>query len=119
MDWYFKVWRDWQNFSGRATRTEYWMFTLFNVVIIALISMIGVFIDTDIIDIVYSIAVFIPALAVTVRRLHDTGRSGWWLLLFLIPVIGFIILLVFYCQDSKPDNRYGRNPKIRESAAEY
>jgi len=81
--------------------------------------MIGAFIDTDIVEFVYSIAVFIPALAVTVRRLHDTGRSGWWLLLFLIPVIGFIVLLVFYCQDSKPDNQYGRNPKAQAEPSGY
>ncbi|MCD8552385.1 DUF805 domain-containing protein [Seleniivibrio sp.] len=111
MEWYLKVWRDWLDFKGRATRTEYWMFTLFNVVIMALISFIGYFIDTDLIDLLYSLAVIIPAFAVSIRRLHDTNRSAWWLLIMLVPVIGFIVLLVFYCQDSREDNQYGRNPK--------
>jgi uncharacterized membrane protein YhaH (DUF805 family) len=111
MEWYFKVWKDWQNFSGRATRTEYWTFTLYNLIIIAVIAGMNVVIDTDIIDLIYSLAVFVPALAVSVRRLHDTGRSGWWILIFIIPLIGFIVLVVFYCQDSRADNQYGKNPK--------
>ena len=65
-----------------------------------------------ILRIVYGLGVLLPSLAVGFRRLHDTNRSGWWLLLDLIPVIGAIVLLVFFCTDSNPgDNRYGQNPK--------
>jgi uncharacterized membrane protein YhaH (DUF805 family) len=69
---------------------------------------------------IYSLAVLIPSLAVGVRRLHDTGKSGWWLLLALIPVVGVIVLLVFMCQDSNPgQNQYGPNPKLREANATF
>ncbi|TJY41720.1 DUF805 domain-containing protein [Cohnella pontilimi] len=65
----------------------------------------------------YALAILLPSLAVSVRRLHDTGRSGWWLLIGLIPLIGAIILLVFTCQDSQPgDNRYGPNPRSGDNA---
>ncbi|MNZ89121.1 Inner membrane protein YhaI [compost metagenome] len=60
----------------------------------------------------YSLAILLPSLALVVRRLHDTGRSGWWVLIGFIPLIGFIVLLVFMCTDSDPDtNQYGPNPK--------
>ena len=58
-----------------------------------------------------SLALLLPSLAVAVRRLHDTGRSGWWILLGLIPIIGWIVLIIFFVQDSQPDNQYGSNPK--------
>lgn len=103
-------------FQRRARRKEYWMFTLFSVII----SLILVIIESLIglpqsLSTLYSLAVMLPGLGVFVRRMHDTGRSGWWILIGLIPLIGSIILLVFLCQDSAPDNDYGPNPKTEGS----
>lgn len=157
MKWYLKCWRQYADFSGRARRQEFWMFTLFNelvhllfgVLFVALpllfgvgtfagvqlsegagtnylseypvvpessscysstVFFIGVFIS--IIWLLYLLATIIPRLAVAVRRLHDTGNSGWMLLVGLIPLVGSIWLLVLYCQDSQPGpNAWGENPK--------
>ncbi len=121
MEYYLKVWKNYINFSGRARRTEYWMFVLFNV--LASIMLVGIDVAIGIIfglDYflffypLYAFAVFLPAFAVTVRRLHDTGVSGWMLLLGLIPFAGGIILLVFYLLDSQEGaNRFGPNPKAK------
>ena len=113
MDWYIRVWKKYAVFSGRATRSEYWYFVLINMVVsIILVSIDKNIADGDILYTIYSIAVIIPSLAVAARRLHDTDRIGWWQLILLIPVIGFIILVVFLVQDSNPyTNRYGPNPK--------
>ena len=106
-------------FSGRARRQEYWLFVLFNFLAStilkfiagALISMTGLAV-LAIIPLLYSLAVLIPGFAVLFRRLHDTGRSGWWWLLAFIPIIGWIVLIDFCCLDSQPgDNQYGPNPK--------
>ncbi|MBP1542210.1 MAG: DUF805 domain-containing protein [Prevotella sp.] len=89
-------------FSGRARRSEYWWWTLF--------SLLWAWIP--IVNILLGLIFFIPSIAVAVRRLHDTGRSGWWILLGIIPIIGGIVLLIFYCTDSQPgENQYGPNPK--------
>ncbi len=113
MNWYLEVLRNYAVFSGRARRTEYWMFALFNFIIAMALGIAeAVLGGPGFIGILYGLAVLIPALAVSVRRLHDTGRSGLWLLIGLIPLIGFIVLLVFMVQDSDPgQNQYGMNPK--------
>jgi uncharacterized membrane protein YhaH (DUF805 family) len=100
-------------FSGRARRTEYWMFFLFNLLIAIGIAIIEAVIGTGgILGIVFSLAMLVPGIAVTVRRLHDTERTGWWILISLIPFLGWIVLLVFMVLDSHPgDNAYGPNPK--------
>jgi uncharacterized membrane protein YhaH (DUF805 family) len=100
-------------FSGRARRKEYWMFVLINLIITFVLYLIeGLVGGPGILGGLYSLAVLIPAIAVGVRRLHDTNRSGWWLLIGLIPLIGTIVLLVFLVQDSQPgENQYGPNPK--------
>lgn len=119
MDWYLGVLKQYAVFKGRARRKEYWFFILFN--LIASLVLTGVDFMTGSLDAelgmgllsgLYSLAVLIPSLAVTVRRLHDTGRTGWWLLIGLIPLIGAIVLLVFMLLDSQPgDNEYGAHPK--------
>jgi uncharacterized membrane protein YhaH (DUF805 family) len=111
--WYVDVLKKYATFSGRARRQEYWMFTLISVVIsIVLMAVDAALGSMGAIGAVYSLAVLIPSLAVTVRRLHDTDRSGWWILIALIPLVGAIILLVFLASDSKPhDSAYGSNPK--------
>ena len=123
MNWYLEVLKKYAVFTGRARRKEYWYFVLFNVII----SIILAFVDEmtgsfsaefgmGLLGGIYSLAVFIPGLAVSVRRLHDTSRSGWWLLIIFIPVIGAIAILIFMVQDSKRGaNQYGANPK--EAAA--
>ncbi|MDQ0200766.1 DUF805 domain-containing protein [Neobacillus ginsengisoli] len=113
MHWYLGVVKNYVGFEGRARRQEYWMFFLFN----AIISIIFEILDkiahiSPLLSSLYSLAVLLPHLAVSFRRLHDTGKSGWWLLIGLIPIVGAIILIVFMCQDSQPDdNQYGPNPK--------
>lgn len=119
MNWYLKVLKEYANFNGRARRKEYWMFTLFNIIFggIAMIldSVFGIAIEGvgyGPLYGVYVLVLFIPGLAVAVRRLHDIGKSGWMLLIALIPVIGAIWILVLMVTDSNPgENLYGVNPK--------
>lgn len=113
MAWYLKVLKDYAVFTGRARRTEYWMFTLINFIICMVLFAIEAVIGTlGIITMLYGLAVLIPGLAVSIRRLHDTDRSGWWLLVGFIPVVGGLILLVLMVLDSTPgENRFGHNPK--------
>jgi len=133
MEWYLMVWKKYAEFDGRARRQEYWMFILFNLLaILALgaVGAIGIAISQKFGVILffpftlYWLAAIIPAIAVTVRRFHDTGRSGWLLLLFvglgIIPLVGLIsaiVQIVFLCQDSVPGtNEYGPNPKFPNMA---
>ncbi|WP_350433145.1 DUF805 domain-containing protein [Shewanella sp. H8] len=118
MDWYLKVLKQYFDFSGRARRKEYWMFVLISTIISILLTLVdmGVGLYSDIygaglLSSVYSLAILIPSLAVSVRRLHDTDHSGWWLLLICIPLLGALIILVVICFNSKDDNEYGPNPK--------
>ncbi|MBV7508948.1 DUF805 domain-containing protein [Bacillus sp. sid0103] len=113
MEWFMKVLKDYAIFSGRARRKEYWMFHLVNVVIgLVLVILSNISVLFAIITGLYYLAIFIPSLAVTVRRLHDTGKSGAWFLISFVPLVGGIILLIFTCTDSQPvDNQYGPNPK--------
>jgi len=113
MNWYLAVLKNYAGFEGRAHRTEYWMFALFNFLISLVIALIeGMLNIGQTLGILYALAVLIPSLAVTARRLHDTGRSGWMILICLIPIIGCIWLLVLACLDSQPGtNQYGPNPK--------
>jgi uncharacterized membrane protein YhaH (DUF805 family) len=119
MDWYIAVIKKYAVFSGRARRKEYWYFVLFNILISIGLSIIDAVLGTGnaetgtgLLSGIYSLAVLIPSLAVLVRRLHDTNRSGWWILIGLIPIIGWIVLLVFMVEDSNPgQNQYGANPK--------
>jgi uncharacterized membrane protein YhaH (DUF805 family) len=113
MNWYLEGLKKYAVFSGRDRRKAYWMFVLFNVIIAFVLGFIEVLVGgPGVVGALYSLAVVIPGIAVLVRRLHDTNRSGWWLLVVLIPLIGPIILLVFAVQDSQPSaNQYGPNPK--------
>ncbi len=106
------VFSNYATFSGRARRSEYWYFVLFNLIISVVLGLLAnVSSVFSIVSGLYSLAVLIPGLAVCVRRLHDTGKSGWFMFLVLIPIVGSIIILVFTCMDSVPDNQYGPNPK--------
>lgn len=107
------VFTQYVGFSGRARRSEYWWFCLANIIINSILSGLGRNIGLfSVLSGIYGLAVLLPALAVAVRRLHDIGKSGWWFLLNLIPLVGQIILIVWYCKDSEPgENQYGANPK--------
>ena len=113
MNWYLGCWKKYAEFSGRARRQEFWMFGLFNF----LAALVAGFLDGLLgtggaLYGLYYLAALIPTIAVTARRLHDTDRSGWWQLIGFIPLIGWVILLVFFCLDSQPgENRFGSNPK--------
>lgn len=113
MNWYVKVLSNYATFRGRARRTEYWMFFLFNIIASIILSIVESILSLDeLLTGLYSLFIFLPTLAVSARRLHDIGRSAWWLLIALVPLIGFIVLIVFHCMDSEEgENQYGPNPK--------
>ncbi|RZS99039.1 DUF805 domain-containing protein [Aquimarina brevivitae] len=125
LEYYLKVVRDnYANFEGRARRSEYWYFLLFNFLIyIALFILFGVFSAMDMPEIgmifmivyfLYALAMFIPGIAVAVRRLHDTGNSGWMYFVVLIPFIGGIWLLVLMATEGNMgENTYGPDPKLQ------
>lgn len=120
MEWYLKALRQYADFEGRARRKEYWMFTLFNLIFAILAMVIGGLLETGaVFYFIYVLATLIPNLSVSVRRLHDVGKSGWMYLVAIIPLVGFIWLLVLFVTDSQPgDNEYGPNPK-EENSGEY
>ena len=119
MKWFVKCMKQYADFGGRARRTEYWMFVLFNVIfaIVAMIldNILGLTIGDltyGVFYFLYGLTVLIPGLAVAVRRLHDIGKSGWMILITIIPLIGAIWLLVLLMTDSNPgENEYGHNRK--------
>jgi uncharacterized membrane protein YhaH (DUF805 family) len=125
MEWYLLVWKRYAEFNGRSRRKEYWMFALFNMLVALLVYIPAILLTLAkswtgmallVLFVVYTLAGFIPSLAVGVRRLHDTGKSGWWFLISLIPLAGGIIFLVFMVLDGNPGiNEYGPNPKLVES----
>jgi len=118
MYWYLKVLGNYTNFEGRARRKEYWFFVLINMIFTAVCSLldqsIGTFnyeTNTGTISSIYSLLVLIPSVAVAVRRLHDTNRRGWWLLLIFVPIAGWIILFVFLVlKGEEKMNRFGLSP---------
>ena len=112
MIWYLYVLVQYADFSGRARRTEFWMFILFNAIFAAVAAIVGQILGTELIASLYSLVLFVPSLAVAARRLHDIGKSGWMLLVGLIPVIGWIWLIVLYAKEGDHGvNQYGANPK--------
>lgn len=115
MDAVKNVFSNYAKFDGRARRSEYWYFFLFNMLVSIVISALAKVTGINAISYLgslYTLAAFIPGLAVAFRRLHDTGKSGWFLLFALIPLVGAILLIVWMAQDGKPgENQYGYNPK--------
>lgn len=113
MEWYLKVLKNYATFSGRARRKEYWMFVLFNTIVGFVLWILDIIIGTYfVLDGLYCLAIILPSLAVSVRRLHDIGKSGWWMFISLIPLIGGIWLLVLFVTDGTPgENTYGPSPK--------
>ncbi|MGR5275105.1 DUF805 domain-containing protein [Vibrio rotiferianus] len=120
-DWYYKVILNYTNFNGRARRQEYWYFTLVNVLVNLVMGIIdrviGSVMQMDnfgFFGVIYALFIMIPSIAVTVRRLHDSGRTGWWALIAFVPAIGILVLLYFLIQDSEEgSNQYGVSPKYQ------
>jgi uncharacterized membrane protein YhaH (DUF805 family) len=119
MKWYLLMLTRFNDFSGRSRRKEYWMAFLINIIISFVVGFIDGAIGSNlwggigVLSALYIIALLIPGIAVTVRRLHDTGRSGWLLLIAVIPIIGAIVLLVWLAADgNRGDNQYGPDPKM-------
>jgi uncharacterized membrane protein YhaH (DUF805 family) len=117
MSWYLEGLKKYADFNGRASRAEFWMFTLISLIISLFLFVIDRRImpgsGIQVLYTLYSLAVLVPSLAVSVRRLHDTGRSGWWVLVNVIPILGQIAYLAFLLQDSQTAaNQYGTSPKM-------
>ena len=123
MKWYLKCLKQYADFSGRARRKEYWMFFLCNLIIAFVLgfidSMLGWYsleYGIGILGGLYSLCLLIPGLAVSVRRLHDIGKSGWNFLFILIPLVGAIILLIWFCKEGeRRSNNWGADPKMGEA----
>lgn len=120
-DWYLRVLKNYAQFGGRARRKEYWFYMLFGILISiglgildGITGMMSYSAGMGALGSLYALGTFIPSLAVTARRLHDTDRSAWWMLIVLLPLVGAIILIVFLASDSQAtENQYGPNPKGR------
>jgi uncharacterized membrane protein YhaH (DUF805 family) len=127
MEWYLMVLKKYAEFNGRSRRREYWMFAFINAIIYCVLYGGGLAMATQrsssggvlmVLALIYALGTLVPGLAVGVRRLHDTNRSAWWLLISLIPLIGGVWLLVLLAMDGTPgDNQYGPNPKLTAPAA--
>ncbi len=107
MDYFIGALKKYADFTGRARRKEFWMFVLIYMIINIILAVLGL----GIISAIVALALLVPSISIGARRLHDTGRSGWWQLIYLIPLIGLIVMIVFLAQDSHDDNDYGVNPK--------
>ncbi|MBI1407067.1 MAG: DUF805 domain-containing protein [Caulobacter sp.] len=128
MDLMFAPFRKYVDFQGRARRSEYWLWVLFLVAVEVVLMVLAAMMNggdperfgpANILLLLFWLGTFLPTLAVAVRRLHDTDRSGWWLLIGLIPLIGGIVLLIFYVLDGTPGpNKFGPDPKGRGGDAE-
>lgn len=115
MNWYVKCIKQYVDFNGRARRKEYWMFFLLNCVFAIVANLLDLIVIPDGMDafnLLYSLFVLLPGLAVGARRLHDIGKSGYWLLIGFVPIVGVILLLVWACKEGeKNTNSYGSDPK--------
>jgi uncharacterized membrane protein YhaH (DUF805 family) len=118
MHWYLHVLRNYAEFNARARRSEYWNFALFN-----LLALIGLTLadytvyaatglGLGLLRLVYGLGIFIPAVAVSIRRLHDTDRSGWWLLLAFVPLVGLVLIWFMAQEGNAGTNRYGQDPRL-------
>ena len=112
MNGYLDAWKRYAQFSGRASLEAFWMFFLVNSVISLVFVLLEIFFQTTWqIEALYSLLIFLPMLSITVRRLHDTNRSAWWLLVVLVPAIGMLVLLVLLALPSEPDSDFGHYPQ--------
>jgi len=119
MNWYLGVLKKYAVFDGRARRKEYWFFFLFTIIVSVILAIIDNLTGTynskvgiGLLGGLYALGTLLPGIGVTIRRLHDTGRTGWWILIAFVPIVGVIILLIFMVLDGNPgENKYGPDPK--------
>ena len=116
MEYFVDALRRYADFHGRARRKEYWMFILIYMIFYILLAVVDGLLGSIWLTSLYSLALLIPGISIAARRLHDTGRSGWWQLLVLIPLLGAIVLIVFLVQDSEEgENQFGQSPKYLQN----
>ena len=112
--------KNYVNFNGRSRRSEYWWFVLFNIIIEIIIFILAKLITPNLIFLlsIYSLIIFLPGLGLAIRRLHDIGKSGWYIFIAFIPIVGIFILLYFFCLDSEnQSNEYGESPKYGKNTS--
>jgi uncharacterized membrane protein YhaH (DUF805 family) len=119
MDWYLMAWQKYAQFSGRSRRKEYWMFTLIHTALYIVLWGSAILakpswlsLPLALICLLYALAAVVPGIACTVRRLHDTGRSGWWILLSFVPLIGLAVVVLLALDSEPGPNQYGPSPKL-------
>jgi len=114
MNWYLTAFKKYAVFSGRSRRKEFWIFSVINTLIYALLAFLEFQLNSPgYFMLAFTLIIFIPSIAVTIRRLHDTSRSGWWFLIYAIPVVGPLIILFFMAKNStEEENDFGQNPKL-------
>ena len=111
IDWFVKCLKNYANFTGRARRKEFWFFALSQFIIFIIAQIIDAVIGSEVLFYALAmLALIIPGLAVSVRPLHDIGKSGWWYLIGLIPIIGFILLIIWFATETKPENNQWGQP---------
>jgi uncharacterized membrane protein YhaH (DUF805 family) len=107
INYYVKALKNYANFNGRATRSEFWYFVLVNFIISLILTIIdNAIFNTSVLSLIYSLGVLLPSLAIGARRLHDINKSGWWQLIALIPIVGPIILIIWWATPSKKESNY-------------
>ena len=113
MKYYIKAFIHYAVFSTRANRAEYWYFVLFSFIVSILLLILGVILETDLLPAVYNLIALVPSLAVAVRRMHDIDKSGWWILVNLLPIVGWIIFIYLAVQKgTEGPNRFGQPPEV-------
>ncbi len=115
MEYFLGAFKKYGDFTGRATRQEYWMYILIYILIYIALVVIDGLMGVPLLSLLFLLACFIPNISIAARRLHDTGRSGWWQLIGIIPLIGLVVMLIFLTQDSHDQNEYGPDPKLAET----
>jgi len=116
MDYFIDGVKQYAVFTGRVTRKQYWMYVLVYFIIYFALFIVDLVLGTGFLAFIFSLALLLPCIAIGARRVHDTGRSGWWQLLTLIPILGAIVIIIFMVQDSTEDDKYGPNPKMVQAS---
>ena len=111
MEYFNDALKKYATFEGRATRTQYWMYILFYAIFSIVLNIVDYVLGTFFLATIFGLGLLIPSISICARRLHDTGRSGWWQLILFIPLLGVIVLLIFMVLDSDEENEYGPDPK--------
>lgn len=111
MEYFINAFKQYADFTGRASRQDYWMFIVFYMIFLVLLGVLGAMLGTSLLTTLFSLVILVPSISITARRLHDIGRSGWWQLIGLLPLIGLIVMIIFLVQASDEDNEYGPGPQ--------